>query len=163
MTTASATLTALISLLIALRVATERAVEIPKGLVPWLAASHAGPRTERHRHAALQALAVVYGVLTAWLSGATLPAGVFTAHPLAQSLVLGLLASGGSGFWNSVLTYALQAKNAQAATPAPPTPPTTPAVPPTGDPSDTNAAHAPANAIEYENPRSVSQNGCSGA
>jgi hypothetical protein len=36
-------------------------------------------------------------------------------HDFTGKLALGLLASGGSGFWNSILTYVTKAKDVKAA------------------------------------------------
>jgi hypothetical protein len=107
------TMTAIVGLLVALSIASERLVEIIKGLVPVLQNEFPDPAKEGRRRAALQLLAVVAGIVTAFLASPTLgdlvPAE--TPHPGLQFLALGLLASGGSGFWNSVLTYVTTAKD----------------------------------------------------
>ena len=103
-----------ISLLIALSIASERIVEIIKGVIPPLNTANPKPKIEAIRKAALQLLAVGAGIFTAWLaykSGSlpmeSLPAGSNTP---AGVVVIGLLASGGSGFWNAILSYVLQVK-----------------------------------------------------
>lgn len=105
-------LATVVSLLVALSVASERLVEIVKGMSKFLRQEQPNPAREGWRRAALQALAVVAGIVTAFLARPALPA---TLEPLTHStlsvLALGLLASGGSGFWNAVLTYLLQVKN----------------------------------------------------
>ncbi len=106
-------LTTVISLLIALSIASERLVDIIKGLVPWLNRPRRKPAEEGWRKAALQVIAVVAGITTAWLAGPAVPA--FLPHDLTGKLALGLLASGGSGFWNSILTYVTKAKDLKAA------------------------------------------------
>jgi hypothetical protein len=58
-------------------------------------------------------IAVIAGVTTAWLAGPAAPA--FLPHDFTGKLALGLLASGGSGFWNSILTYLTKAKDVRAA------------------------------------------------
>jgi len=115
------TLPALITLLIALSIATERAVEITKSLIPWLDASHTVPALEARRRAAIQTLAIVFGIAIAYLSW-PLIAEVLTAPGAAPRprgfgsvLALGLLASGGSGFWNSLLGYTVSLKTLKSA------------------------------------------------
>jgi hypothetical protein len=109
------TLTTLVSLLIALSVASERLVEIIKGLVPPLNRENPDPAKEGWRKALLQILAVGAGILTAFLASPVLPVDVAMLHGFAGNLALGLLASGGSGFWNSVLTYVNKAKEVKTA------------------------------------------------
>jgi hypothetical protein len=106
-------LTTVISLLVALSIASERLVDIIKGLVPWLNQQRRRPTEEGWRKAALQVIAVIAGITTAWLAGPAVPA--FLPHDFTGKLALGLLASGGSGFWNSILTYVTKAKDVKAA------------------------------------------------
>ena len=68
-------LTRVISLLVALSIASERLVDIIKGLVPWLNQQRK-PTEEGCRKAALQVLAVIAGITTAWLASAAIPKGV---------------------------------------------------------------------------------------
>jgi hypothetical protein len=58
-------------------------------------------------------IAVIAGVTIAWLGGPAVPA--FLPHDFTRKLALGLLASGGSGFWNSILAYVTKAKAVKAA------------------------------------------------
>jgi hypothetical protein len=105
-------LASVVGLLVALSVASERVVEIVKGAVHFLDTEQPDADRERVRRVALHVLAVVAGVVTAFLARPAIP----TALPVtdnASILALGLLASGGSGLWNSVLTYALETKNIQ--------------------------------------------------
>jgi hypothetical protein len=106
-------LTAIISLLVALSVASERLVEIVKGLVPALNQENPDPKKEGWRKAFLQILAVAAGIITAFFASPAVPGNIF--HGVAGNLALGLLASGGSGFWNSLLTYANKAKEVKSA------------------------------------------------
>ena len=106
-------LTTVISLLVALSIASERLVDIVKGLVPWLNQQRRKPAEEGWRKAALQVMAVVAGMTTAWLASPVVPD--FIPHDFTGKLALGLLASGGSGFWNSILTYVTKAKDLKAA------------------------------------------------
>jgi hypothetical protein len=100
-----------ITLLIALSVAAERVVEIIKSLFRWLDEAHENPREEGFRRAALHALAALSGIIISWLAW-PIVAQVLTPIPdnaigprISTVFALGLLASGGSGFWNSMLTY----------------------------------------------------------
>ncbi|HEV3100174.1 MAG TPA: hypothetical protein VGY75_10730 [Candidatus Udaeobacter sp.] len=106
-------ITTVISLLVALSIASERLVDIIKGLVPWLNQQRRKPAEEGWRKAALQVIAVFAGITTAWLAGPAVPD--FLPHDFTGKLALGLLASGGSGFWNSILTYVTKAKDVKAA------------------------------------------------
>lgn len=108
-------LTTVISLLVALSIASERLVDIIKGVIPWLNQPRVRPADEGWRKAALQLLAVFAGITTAWLSSAAIPKGVGIPDDWTGTLALGLLASGGSGFWNSILTYVTKAKDVKAA------------------------------------------------
>ncbi len=108
-------LTTVISLLVALSIASERLVDIIKGLVPWLNQPRLRPVDEGWRKATLQVLAVLAGITTAWLSSAAIPKGVGIPDDWTGTFALGLLASGGSGFWNSILTYVTKAKDLKAA------------------------------------------------
>ena len=57
----------------------------------------------------------IAGITTAWLASAAIPKGVGIPDDWTGTLALGLLASGGSGFWNSILTYVTKAKDLKAA------------------------------------------------
>ena len=105
-------LTTSIPLLMALSVSTERFVEITKQLVPFLNQANPDPVIEGRRKAALQVLAVVAGIITVGVTWATNPTVIPVAFQSTIGVIaLGLLASGGSGFWNSISTYFLQLKN----------------------------------------------------
>ena len=104
-------LTAVVSLILALSIASERLVEIVKGLVPFLANENPDPVLEGRRKSALQFMAVAAGIVTALLSADYLPSGIDKPTAGWQIIGLGLLASGGSGFWNAILTYLLKLKD----------------------------------------------------
>ena len=97
--------TAIVAFLGALSVASERLVEIIKGLMPSLDEKKDKPAAEARRRAALHILAAIAGCITA---GLAYQAGV-VPEAVSQNgwsvVALGLLASGGSGFWNSILDY----------------------------------------------------------
>ena len=63
-----ATAETLVGLLLAVSIASERLVEIIKGIVPWLNSARPDPLGEGHRRAALQFLAVASGVATTFLA-----------------------------------------------------------------------------------------------
>jgi len=109
-------LTTIVSLIAALSVASERLVEIVKGFIPspWLKTENPSVVQEGVRQAVLQGLAVCAGIATAWFASAAIPANVGIPNDWTGKLALGLLASGGSGFWNSILTYAKSAKDIKA-------------------------------------------------
>ncbi len=102
----------MIGMMVALSIAAERAVEITKGMIPALGIARENPKQEKLRKAALQLLAVGSGVgvtfLAAPMLAESLPAHWNTTEGM---IVIGLLASGGSGFWNAVLSYLLQLKD----------------------------------------------------
>jgi len=104
-------LTSFLSLLVALSVASERLVEITKGFIPGLDRPHPDPRRESIRKAFLQILAVFAGILTVFLANPLIPREIHQASGLLEIIGLGLLVSGGSGFWNSVLTYVTKVKD----------------------------------------------------
>jgi len=104
-------LAAFVSLMIALSVATERLVEIVKGLFKSLNCEHPDPRREGWRKSALQLLAVAAGIFTAWSASAYIPVEIAKPTESWHIIGLGLLASGGSGFWNSIATYVLKLKD----------------------------------------------------
>src|SRR5262245_44427281 len=95
-------LPAIVTLILAPSVASERLVEIVKGLWPFLDQKNDDVGKERTRRLILQVLAVVAGVLTTYLARDYLPEPIAKPTELWKVLGLGLLASGGSGFWNSI-------------------------------------------------------------
>jgi len=109
-------LVALVSVLVALSVASERLVDIIKGLVSFLNQENSDKTKEGWRRSALQVLAVVAGIITALLAQ---PAIKGVVPGLSDNvwgiLALGLLASGGSGFWNAILAYVLNVKDIKKA------------------------------------------------
>ena len=108
-------LTTILSLLIALSIASERLVEIIKGWVPWLNCEDPNPTKEGRRRAVLQLMAVAAGIVTAYFASGLIPSDVYDATTSSGVLALGLLASGGSGFWNSLLTYVTKVKEVKSA------------------------------------------------
>ncbi|MGI4887197.1 MAG: hypothetical protein ACRYFR_19755 [Janthinobacterium lividum] len=98
----------LLAVLIALSVAAERLVEIVKNLVPYLRTTQTPANAEARRKLVLQLLAAAAGVATAFLAKELLPTPLQNPRHL---VLLGLLASGGSGFWTSILGYVNNVKD----------------------------------------------------
>lgn len=109
-------LTAAVTAIIALSVAAERVVEMIKGIFVSLDKEKEDPKQEARRRAILQGLAAVAGVLVsvlAWpVTRTLLPE---TSNPTSTIIAFGLLASGGSGFWNSILGYVMSLKALKSA------------------------------------------------
>ena len=96
------TLTSIVSLILALSVASERLVEIIKGFVPSLDKPNTvDDQAEGRRRSYLQILAVLSGILTSYLAREYVPKEIADSVNGWSILGLGLLASGGSGFWNA--------------------------------------------------------------
>lgn len=108
----SSELGAIVGLLIAVSIASERLVEIIKGYFPWLNEARPDPSTEGRRKAVLQILAVAAGVITAFLAQPILSNSLSGINDQGIAILsIGLLASGGSAFWNAILSYMLQVKD----------------------------------------------------
>jgi|SRR6516165_9789865 hypothetical protein len=104
-------LSTILGLLAALSVASERLVEIIKGFVPGLDKHWSTPGWETARHAILNFIAAIAGMLTAYVAREAFPTTLHLPSGFLTYVVLGLLASGGSGFWNSIQDYVNNAKN----------------------------------------------------
>ena len=117
------TLISLVSLLVILSIAAERLVEIVKGPFAWLNETERPSdgavreailewqRRENYRKTALHVLSIGAGIVTALLSLEVLSS--YFPEDINKSLLvigMGVLASGGSGFWNSVLGYLNEVK-----------------------------------------------------
>lgn len=101
----------IVTFILALSIASERLVEIIKGWIPFLNTQSADPITENRRRSILQALAVASGIITALLAREYIPKEIVQPKSVWAVIGLGLLASGGSGFWNSILSYILKLKD----------------------------------------------------
>lgn len=104
--------TTILALLSALSLASERVVEIVKGVLPWFnKESDKFLKNEVRRNALTLIIASVAGVLLAWLAckiGAVKP----QKNETLTIIALGLLSAGGSGFWNSIQTSLNKLKDA---------------------------------------------------
>jgi hypothetical protein len=107
-------LSTIVTFILALSIASERLVEIIKGFIPDLNKEASDPDAEGRRRAYLQLLAVFAGILTTFLAWDYIPLNAqikSEADKYWSILGFGLLASGGSGFWNSILTYITKVKD----------------------------------------------------
>ncbi len=103
-----------LTLVLAVSVAVERVTEILKQMFPGLATELANETSENRRRAALQLLAAAVGTVIAWFGGLQLGTH---AGPSAWVLI-GLMSSGGSAFWNHALDALRAMKVTQEATAA---------------------------------------------
>jgi hypothetical protein len=98
---------ALVGFIAALSVASERLVDITKGFIPALNTKNINETQEAKRQTYIQLLAVICGIgtsLIAWpITHQILPLNYWPNWFVI--VALGLLASGGSGFWNSIQSY----------------------------------------------------------
>ncbi len=132
-------LISIVTILITLSVASERLVEIIKGFFPQLSEEYLEGSKEAWRKAKVNILAVICGIFTAFLASPVLsgifknlypeestcklalgflnlgkdsPCGFdFSINGFFLIFALGLLASGGSSLWNSILEYLLKIKD----------------------------------------------------
>lgn len=107
-------LSTLAALVVALSIASERMVEIVKGYIPYLSTSKDDPAQESRRRSMIQLLAVLAGIGTSFLAAPALPPETIPDNWMSK-FALGLLASGGSGMWNSIQGYMSQAKEVKKA------------------------------------------------
>jgi hypothetical protein len=108
-----------IAIILVLSIASERMVEIVKNFIPWLSIETTDMKQEGRRRGCLHAMAVVAGIVTAFLGMDYFPKELMTTGTEGMRSVhvlgLGLLASGGSGFWNAILTYFVKLKDVKGA------------------------------------------------
>ena len=99
----------IIALLGVMSLSVERVVEIIKSMVPFLAEQQTDVKRERWRRASLYVLAALVGTVIALVSQEQIQPLLSDIFPeedsigLSGCIILGLLASGGSGFWNQSL------------------------------------------------------------
>lgn len=113
--------TGFITLMGALSLGVERAVETIKGFVPYLNQDQSDPKKDQIRGAILRIIAAICGAVAAAgvqsQVAATLPALSADKIGFASYIILGLLSAGGSAFWNQVLDV-MQAIKTKGAAPA---------------------------------------------
>jgi hypothetical protein len=117
----------LISLILAVSIASDRLVTLIKTILPFLAAAPATGQPEKSIPGIIKKvllMAIAFGC--GWLTASFLPQPITIGKIDIPVPVMGLLASGGSAFWTNVLGYvsglkdlanqkAVQAKQAIAA------------------------------------------------
>lgn len=114
------TLTEVVGVLAALSAASERLVDIVKGFIASLQkpapSATVDPTREGKRKAKIQLMAVGAGYVTtalAWPIVGDMFPGTLGKNALVF-IALGFLVSGGSGLWNSILTYLVGLKDLKA-------------------------------------------------
>jgi hypothetical protein len=108
-----------VTLLASISLASERLVEIIKNLsVSLNTPQPADPKAEGRRQAKIYVIAFLSGMLTTYLAGETvgwesigLPWGASAGAKWFHCTALGILACGGSGLWNSILSYLVKVKD----------------------------------------------------
>lgn len=102
-----ATLSALLSVIIAVSLASERVIELLKKWFPNVGKARPDATQESRRQGMIQLLSAVMGTIIAWLShnqlAAMLPESLGHYMGWPTYIAIGLMSSGGSGFWNSIL------------------------------------------------------------
>ena len=102
----------IVAVLVALSIASERLVAIFKGFFKWLEEQKTDKKEEGKRKATLHLMAFASGIITAFLAKPIISTALGDVYSSIPALIaLGLLASGGSGFWNSFSSYILAVKN----------------------------------------------------
>jgi hypothetical protein len=108
------TIILLISYVVGIAVASERIVEMVKGVFPILWQAKDDPKEEGLRRSLLQGLSIAISVGAAFAATAALPTELKALGWVERSsgtVALGLVAAGGSGFWNVLLTLLLNIKD----------------------------------------------------
>jgi hypothetical protein len=106
------TLTAFVTVLLALSVASERLVELIKGFSEHLTGKKVEAGVERKRQLQIHGLSLLTSAIVVWLSQDYIVATLkLTNWNVPQATAFTILASGGSSMWNSILSYLLSIKN----------------------------------------------------
>lgn len=109
------TLINFVTVFLALSVATERLVELVKGMIPVLNGPSLIPKYEVWRQFVIHLMSLVAAAVVVSLSQdyivSTLKPQITSPMSREQIAAFAILASGGSSFWNSILTYLLSLKN----------------------------------------------------
>ncbi|MGA3208414.1 MAG: hypothetical protein ABSE05_11405 [Syntrophales bacterium] len=111
--------TNIIAFLGAMSLSVERVVEIIKNMVPFLANDHSDPKKENYRTAALHAIAALAGAVIAYVAQEQIQPLLSHIFPtpgevgIPGCIIVGFLASGGSGFWNQCLSIVGEVKKAK--------------------------------------------------
>lgn len=112
-------ITGIIAVLGTLSLSVERVIEILKNMIPKLATAFPEAKKEGRRRAFLQFLSALVGAVIAYVARdqiqPVLPT-IFKADDgmgWSSYIILGLLASGGSGIWNHTLSIVEEVKKAK--------------------------------------------------
>lgn len=106
------TLTAFVTVLLALSVTSERLVELIKGFSEDLTGKKVEAGVERKRQLQIHGLSLVTSAIAVWLAQDYIVATLkLTNWNLSQATAFTILASGGSSMWNSILSYLLSIKS----------------------------------------------------
>lgn len=103
-------ITNIIALLGAMSLSVERVVEIIKNMIPFLAEEQSDPKKKNYRIAALHFIAAIVGTVIAFVAQEQIQpllSNIFKTPGnvgISGCIIIGLLASGGSGFWNQCLS-----------------------------------------------------------
>ncbi len=103
-------ITELIALLGVLSISVERIVEIIKNMIPFLSTVQGDEKKERIRRAALHLMAAAAGTVVAYSAQAQIQpllSNIFKTPGvigLSGCIIIGLLSSGSSGFWNQSMS-----------------------------------------------------------
>lgn len=109
----------IIAVLGAMSLSVERVVEIIKNMVPFLSGAQSDEKKERHRRVLLHVLAVLVGTVIAVVAQEQIQpllSSIFSRQGeigIIGCIILGLLASGGSGFWNQSMGIVEEIKKAK--------------------------------------------------
>jgi hypothetical protein len=101
-----------VGVLVTLSVASERAVEVLKGYIPWLGQQRPGEPNDARRRSHIILASTAINLLVAYVSWdliASTPVKDLGKWPAI--IGLGLLSTGGSSMWNSVLSYLVGMKD----------------------------------------------------
>ena len=112
-------ITSIIALLGAMSLSVERVVEIIKSMIPFLAHPQQDANQERWRRFFLYLLSTTVGTLIAYIAQEQIKpllSGIFQTPSvigLPGCIILGLLTSGSSGFWNQSLSIVEEIRKAK--------------------------------------------------
>lgn len=99
-----------VSFVLALSIASEKLVEIIKAFFPNLNLKKEGEQQETKRQTWIQFIAIISGLVSAFLVCYFIEDNGYI-DSVGKVFAFGLLASGGSGVWNSILSYLLHIKD----------------------------------------------------
>jgi len=108
-----------IAFLGAMSLSVERIVEIIKNIVPLLSKEQTEPKKENYRIAALHLIAAIAGAIIAFVAQEQIQpllSNIFRTPGvigISGCIIVGLLASGGSGFWNQCLSIVGEIKRSK--------------------------------------------------